>query len=100
MNRMSPLAFAGALIATGLTVMASSPIQAATVHVRYGDLDLSTATGRATLDSRVSHAAHVVCWIENSTLSAAQACRRDSVANGHAAMDRAVQSQSIQLASR
>jgi len=100
MNRLSPLAFAGALFATGLTVMASSPVQAATAIVHYGDLDLSTAAGRATLDSRVSHAAHTVCWIENRTLSASEGCRRVSIANAHAAMARAVQSQSIQLASR
>ncbi|HMI20373.1 MAG TPA: UrcA family protein [Sphingomonas sp.] len=100
MNRLSPLAFAGALIATGLTVMASAPVQAATAHVHYDDLDLSTAGGRATLDSRVSHAAHAVCWIENPTLSASEACRRASIANAHAAVDRAIQSQSIQLASR
>ncbi len=100
MNRLSPLAFAGALFATGLTVMASSPAAAATAHVNYADLDLSTAAGRATLDSRISHAAHAVCWIENPTLSASGACRRASIANARAAMDRAVQSQSVRLASR
>lgn len=100
MNRLSPLAFAGALLATGLTVMASSPAQAATAIVHYGDLDLSTATGRAALDRRVSHAAQAVCWIENSTLSTTEACRRSSIADAHVAIDRAVQSQSVQLASR
>lgn len=100
MNRLSPLAFAGALFATGLTVMISSPAAAATARVRYADLDLSTAAGRATLDNRIGHAAQTVCWIENPTLSASEACRRASIANAHVAMDRAVQSQSIRLAAR
>jgi UrcA family protein len=100
MNRLSPFAFAGALFATGLTVMASSPAEAATAHVHYADLDLSTAAGRATLEKRVSHAANAVCWMENPTLSASAACRRYTMANARAAVDRAVQSQSIRLASR
>ena len=100
MNRLSPLAFAAAMIATSVTVMASSQAQAATAHVRYGDLDLATAAGRATLDSRISHAARATCWIENSTISATEACRRDSIANAHETLRHAMQEQAVQLASR
>jgi UrcA family protein len=100
MNRLSPIAFAAALVATGLTVMASSPAQAATRHVRYGDLDLSTAAGRATLGNRIGHAATAVCQSENFTLGAIQACRRESIANASATLDRIVQNRSVQLASR
>jgi UrcA family protein len=100
MNRLSPLAFAAAILATGATVMASAPGQAATVHVGYADLDLSTASGRDTLDSRIDHAANTACWIENRTLSAAAACRRESVADARNATRHAVQSQVVQLAAR
>ena len=100
MNRLSPLAFAAAIFATGVTVMAGSPGQAATAHVRYGDLDLSTVSGRATLDSRINRAARTTCWIENATVSSSEACRRESVANAHEALRHATQDQVVQLASR
>ena len=100
MTRLSPFAFAAAIAATGISVLASSPVHAATAHVRYGDLDLSTASGRATLDSRINRAARTVCWIENANLRGTEACRLESVANAHAQLDRAAQAQNIQLASR
>jgi len=100
MNRLSPIAFAAAILAIGLTVMAGSPGQAATAHVRYGDLDLSTASGRATLDSRIDRAARATCWIENANISNSEACRRESVANAHEALRHATRDQSVQLASR
>jgi len=100
MTRLSPLAFAAAIFATGVTVMASSPAAAATQHVRYGDLDLSTASGRATLDSRISRAAHTVCWIENGNISGAEGCRRAAITNAREQMHRAMQDQAVQLAAR
>jgi UrcA family protein len=100
MNRLSPLAFAAAILATGVTVMAGTPGQAATAHVRYGDLDLASASGRATLDGRINRAARTACWIENATISASEACRRDSVANAHEQLRHAMQDQTVQLASR
>lgn len=100
MNRMSPFAFAVAIVATGVSVMASSQAQAATAHVRYGDLDLATAAGRATLDSRIDRAAHTACWIENGSISATEACRRESVANAHQTLRHTMQAQAVQLASR
>ena len=100
MNRLSPLAFAVAIFATGVSVMASSPAEAATARVRYGDLDLTTASGRATLDSRISRAARSTCWIENSTVSATEMCRRESIANAHEALHQAMRDQAVQLAAR
>jgi UrcA family protein len=58
MRRLSPLALVAALIATGGTVMVASPTQAASIGVRYGDLDLSTPAGNAALD-RALHADQV-----------------------------------------
>jgi len=49
MNRLSPLAFAAAMVATSLSVLASSPSQAATVHAHHGDAGLSVANARAEL---------------------------------------------------
>jgi len=100
MTRLSPFAFAAAILATGVTVMASAPAAAATQHVRYGDLDLTTAAGRAALDSRVNRAAHTVCWIENGNLSGTEGCRRASVAAAREQMHRAIQDQAVQLAAR
>jgi UrcA family protein len=100
MTRLSPLAFAAAVVATGVTVMASSPVAAATQHVRYGDLDLTTAAGRATLDSRIARAAQTVCWIENHNLSGTAGCRRETIANAREQMHRATQDQAVQLAAR
>lgn len=100
MNRLSPFAFAAAMVATSVSVMASSQAQAATAHVRYGDLDLATASGRATLDGRIDRAARAVCWIENSSMTATEACRRDSVANAQETLRHATQGQVVQLASR
>jgi len=100
MIRLSPFAFAAALLATGVSVMASSPSAAATVHVRYGDLDLTTASGRAMLDGRISRAALTACAIENSALGAIEACRRESVANAHQMLPRSLRDQAVQLAAR
>ena len=100
MTRLSPLAFAAAILATGVTVMASSPVAAATRHVRYVDLDLTTAAGRATLDSRLAHAAYTVCWIENGNLTGTESCRRATLASAREQMHRAMQDQTVQLAAR
>lgn len=100
MNRLSPLAFAAAVVATGVTIMAGSPGQAATAHVRYGDLDLSTASGRAALDGRIDRAARTTCWIENANISTSEACRRESVANAHEKLRQAMRDQAVQLAAR
>ena len=100
MNRLSPLALAGALVATSLTVLSASPAQAAAMRVHYGDVDLSTAAGRATIDARINRAAHTVCRVENQGIANAADCRRDSIANAHAALDRATRGEQVQLASR
>ena len=56
MTRLSPFALAGALIATSVSVMAANPVQAATRHVSYADLDLTSATGRSMMDARIRKA--------------------------------------------
>ena len=54
------LVFAGACL-----IAAAGPVNAAEVPraqiVRYGDLDLSNASGRNALESRIQAAAHYVC---------------------------------------
>jgi hypothetical protein len=71
MNRLSPLAFAGALVATSLTVMSASPVQASTMRIHYTDLSTADA-----------------------------GCRGDGIATPHAALDRANRGEQVQLASR
>jgi len=100
MIRLSPFAVAAAMVATGLSIMASSPVEAATVHVRYGDLDLATASGRALLDGRINRAARMACGIENSTLGTVEACRRESVASARETLRFSLQDQAVRLASR
>lgn len=100
MTRLSPLAFAGALVATGLTILSSSPVQSAAIHVRYGDLDLATQAGRFAIDTRIAHAARTVCDVDGGTALEQANCRRDSVARAHSTLDRAIEANQLQLASR
>ena len=100
MTRLSPLAFAGALVATSLTILSSSPVQSAAIHVRYGDLDLATQAGRAAFDARIARAARTVCYLDSSTALEQANCRRDSVARAHAALADAARADQVQLASR
>jgi UrcA family protein len=88
------------MVATSATVLFATPSQAAEKRVAYGDLDLTTAAGRATLDRRINKAAHAVCWIENGNITASEMCRRESVANAHKAVESALREQAVQLAAR
>lgn len=100
MTRLSPLAFAGALVATGLTIASSSPAQSAAIHVRYGDLDLATQAGRTAIDARIARAARVVCYQESGAALEDVSCRRDSAARAHEALADAIRANQVQLASR
>jgi UrcA family protein len=61
--KKTSLSIAAALVATALpaTAIAQEPTASASIAVRYGDLDLGTAAGRQSLDSRVSAAVRRVC---------------------------------------
>jgi UrcA family protein len=100
MNRFSPLALAGALVATGISVLAASPSQAAARHVGYGDLDLASAEGRATMQHRLRNAAASVCWADYNNLSLIAACRREAMARANADLSRVVQTDVVQVAAR
>jgi UrcA family protein len=100
MTRLSPLAFAGALFATSLTVLSANPAQAATRHVSYADLDLSSAAGRAAMDQRISRAATSVCFAQYRDLQLAGACRSDTVARAKADLDQAIRRNTVQVAAR
>jgi UrcA family protein len=100
MTRPSPLAFAGALFATSLTILSANPAQAATRHVSYADLDLSTASGRAIMDQRIGRAASSVCFAQYRDLQLAGACRSDTVARAKADLDQAIRRNTVQVAAR
>lgn len=76
-----------ALIGAGLAALAlANPAHADTRTIRYADLDLSTAHGRAALDARVRNAARQVCEISTDTVplaqrTAAAACYADAMAS-------------------
>lgn len=100
MRRLSPLALIAALVATSGTVMFASPTQAASISVPYGDLDLSTQAGKTAVEARINRAARIACYLDGADSVAAHACRRDSVQRAHAALDRALHADQMQLASR
>ena len=64
--------------------------QANHVQVRYGDLDLSTSAGRATLDKRIGTAARSACTetAEGSQAAADRATRKCRAAVRAEATDR------------
>lgn len=62
MTRTTLIAAASLLASTLAVATAPAAIAAANeTEVRYGDLDLSTEAGRATLDTRIARAARAVC---------------------------------------
>ena len=68
-------------IAIAATAFAASTVNAqsndtVSVRVSYADLNLSSASGRTTLDSRISAAAHAVCENGSTDLSAKMAANR------------------------
>ena len=100
MTRLSPLAFAGALFATSLTILSANPAQAASRQVSFADLDLSSAAGRAAMDRRINRAASSVCVAENSSLQSASVCHRETVARAQADLDQAIRRGAVQVAAR
>ncbi|WP_116090822.1 UrcA family protein [Sphingomonas crusticola] len=100
MIRLSPFALAGALLATSVTILAVTPTQAASRHVRYGDLDLTSPAGRAAVEARLHTAAGAVCWSDYNTLSLIAACRRATMSQARADLNRAVRGSLIQVAAR
>jgi UrcA family protein len=75
------------LLLTATASAASAAPEAApgrSVHVTFADLDLSRASGRATLERRVDLAVHRVCpepaTLDLRALAANRACRRSALA--------------------
>jgi len=100
MTRLSPLALAGALFATSLTVLSANPAQAASRHVSFADLDLGSPAGRAVMDRRIDQAASSACLAENSSLQFARVCHRETVARAQADLDQAMRRGTVQVAAR
>jgi len=68
--------------ATLLTVAFAAPgyAQTMTAEVRYSDLDLGTAAGRAALDKRIRHAASAVCGeMDRGNKFQVAECRRKAI---------------------
>jgi len=78
------LAFAALAAATSVSAAANVPHDAGTRIVRYADLDLASAAGRARLEQRIGAAVRAVCGLADpSDLRggrAVQACRTDTLA--------------------
>jgi UrcA family protein len=84
---MSKTLFAFAALAAAITsapAAAAVPRNAGTAIVRYADLDLSAAPGRARLEQRIGAAVRDVCGSaapgDLGTASAIRACRAETLA--------------------
>lgn len=97
MHRLSSLA--AALLAVTAVLPTAAAI-AGTRHVSYADLDLATSAGRAVIDARISAAASQLCLRDNRDLAQAAACRRESVAQARADLDRRIAANAVQVAAR
>ena len=86
-----------ALAALGATLV-SAPAFAESISVKYKDLDLSTAEGQRSLDSRIEAAARKVCGFNELTVGTRIPDKeaRDCVAEAH----RKLQKQVAMLAER
>lgn len=79
------VAAAAAVAASVVTLgIGTAPAHAETVNVavRYGDLDLSSAQGAATLDRRIARAAETICGPSSRVNQfKVQSCRRTVIAS-------------------
>src|SRR4051812_33993090 len=100
MIRFSPFALAAALLATSVTMFAVAPTQAATRHVHYGDLDLSSAEGRSAIEARLRNAAGAVCRSDYDTLTLVSVCRRETLVQARADLAKALRGGVVQVAAR
>lgn len=81
------IAATAAMIATMITVAAAAPARAepVSVAVAYGDLDITTAAGAATLAARIRRAADTACGRPSPSIRfQVENCRRTAVANAQA----------------
>jgi UrcA family protein len=91
----APLAFAAvAILSVPATAGGTESISTA---VRYGDLDLASAEGAASLKLRLARAARRVCVQQGDhslhALAFERKCRREALAKANAEADRLIQRQ-------
>ena len=91
MTRFLIIAAAGGLFAS--TASASVPnvyLRDSSVHIRYGDLDLRSLSGRSTLENRLRQGADLLCADANDGRLASSLphshCFRIAIASGRAQM--------------
>lgn len=88
MIRLTSLAIAAAVLSIGAIAPASAED---VVRVSYGDLDLSTASGKTVLTSRLHRAADSLCFAGKvRDLGVLAACRDDVMASVRPAIQLAV----------
>jgi UrcA family protein len=90
----APFAVALAVLAVSPAAVQAAGIDQTSVRVAYGDLDLSTEEGQAVLQSRLDHAASVVCGGNEVHRALGEdilfkACRADTVSDSLAAVHKA-----------
>jgi len=92
-----------ALVATFVTVAAATPLRAEPVGVpvAYGDLNIRSEAGAATLDARIRRAAHEVCGSADVATSIRVAnCRHDAIDAAKAKLAVAGQGSDVKFAAR
>lgn len=90
-----------ALVATMITVAAATPLraEAPSVKVAYGDLNIHSEAGVATLNSRILRAASHVCADNSGNRIEEANCRSKAVASARSQLALS-RTSNVQLASR
>ena len=90
MTRFMIIAAAGGLFASAASATPNVYLRDSSVHIRYGDLDLRSQSGRTTLESRLRRGANLLCEDANdgkleSSLALGH-CFHTAISSGRAQM--------------
>ena len=90
MTRFLIIAAAGGLFASAASATPNVYLRDSSVHIRYGDLDLRSLSGRSTLENRLRQGADLLCADANDGRLASSLphshCFRIAIASGRAQM--------------
>jgi UrcA family protein len=90
MTRFMIIAAAGGLFASAASATPNVYLRDSSVHIRYGDLDLRSLSGRSTLENRLRQGADLLCADANDGRLASSLphshCFRIAIASGRAQM--------------
>jgi UrcA family protein len=105
MAKIINIALAAAVLATGLAVPAmAGDTEKVSVEVRYDDLNLTSASGRERLETRVRSAVRRICRVGVSKnlelIRAAQTCATQAMVDADTKMASLIESKGVAYAER